>query len=446
MPAESHSVRPTAVDVAAFILALLQGGDVIVSLLGDYLAFGAAETIVTALWLGLYGWAAFRLLYSDGVSWLFWMLRYRLLLALLVAGAVASVSWSIDPMLSLRRVTHFAGTVLLAFYLGYFFPIRRLSLLLAAGLGLLLAASVMAVVFAPELGIERYEGKLVWKGLFTDKNSLGFSSATAVLLCVMLAWSATRASWRIRFLFLAGVAVVTLLGSQSATSLVAMSIGLAVMLFLFAVVRAGLSRTAAVVILSLVAALAILTLKGIDLSWLFSALGRSADLTGRREVWEAVEYLVAQRPWSGTGYGTIWFPTAESEWQQQMLNLSWVAHHAHNAFFQVASQLGLPLTILAILFLLQLHIESIAVYLRSPQLLPALFVVGFQTAFLIANLTEAFFMVDRNLYWMLEIALPISLLRAVEVAPAVASFGDVQNGERYPNSPVIEGFNRGLAE
>ena len=416
LPAVNTSVRPTTADVVMLFVALLQGAGVSASLLGDFLALAAAEAVITGLWLVLYGWAAFRLLFRDGARWLFWLLRYRLLLVLLVGSVVVSVSWSIDPMLSLRRVIHFAGTALLAFYIGYFFPIRQLLLLIASGLGLLLLASVMAALLLPDLGIQLYEGKLVWKGLFSDKNSLGFSAATAMLFAVMLAWNATRVAQRLLFLVLAGVAAVALLGSQSATSLVAMSVGLGVMLFLFGVARAGLSRTAAVVLLLIAAVLAILMLKGIDLSLLFSALGRSSDLTGRQQIWEAVEYLIAQRPWTGTGYGTIWFPTAESEWQQQMLNLTWVAHHAHNGFFQTASQLGLPATALAIFFLLQLQIEAIALYLRFPRWLPSLAIVGFEVAFLIANVTEAYFMVDRSLFWLLQISLPVSLLRSVEHA------------------------------
>ena len=414
VPTVNASTRPTMADVVMLFVALLQGAGVSASLLGDFLALGAAEAVITGLWLALYGWAALRLLFRDGARWLFWLLRYRLLLVLLVGGVIVSVSWSIDPMLSLRRVIHFAGTALLAFYIGYFFPIRQLLLLIASGLGLLLLASVMAALLLPDLGIQLYEGKLVWKGLFSDKNSLGFSAATAMLLSVMLAWNATRVAQRLLFLLLAGVAAVALLGSQSATSLVAMSVGLGVMLFLFGVARAGLSRTAAVVLLSIAAVLAILTLKGVDLSFLFSALGRSSDLTGRQQIWEAVEYLIAQRPWTGTGYGTIWFPTAESEWQQQMLNLTWVAHHAHNGFFQTASQLGLPATALAIFFLLQLQLEAIAIYLRFPRWLPSLAIVGFEVAFLIANVTEAYFMVDRSLFWLLQISLPVSLLRSVE--------------------------------
>ncbi len=416
LPAMNTSVRPTTADVVMLFIALLQGTGVSASLLGDFLALAAADGVVTALWLALYGWAALRLFYYDGASWLFWLLRYRLLLVLLVAGVVVSVSWSIDPMLSLRRVIHFAGTALLAFYIGYIFPIRQLLLLTASGLGLLLLASVMVALLLPDLGIQRYEGKLVWKGLFFDKNSLGFSAATTMLLSVTLAWNVTGMTQRLIFLLLAGVAAVALLGSQSATSLVAVSVGLGVMLFLFGVARAGLSRTAAVVLLSIAAVLAILTLNGVDISILFSALGRSSDLTGRQEVWEAVGYLIAQRPWTGTGYGTIWFPTAESEWQQQMLNLTWVAHHAHNGFFQTASQLGLPATALAVFFLLQLQIEAVAIYLYVPRWLPSLAIVGFEVAFLIANVTEAYFMVDRSLFWLLQISLPISLLRSVERA------------------------------
>ncbi len=419
--------------------------------MAELLAFIAGESstakVVTGSWLLLYAWALVKLGYDDKLQWLAWLFRYRLLLMLILAAVAASFLWSIDPALTLRRGVHFIGTTLLAFYLGYRFRFDFLLTLLASILVFLMVMSLLTVVLLPDLGIQTYEGERVWKGVFPDKNTLGFSAAVLSLMLVVIL-AAVR-QWARRLLLLAGigVALLMLLGSHSATSLVAVVVGISIMGAFFFIARIGMVGFGSIMLLLLFGVVGVLFVQGVDLSALFSVLGRSADLTGREEIWQAVRLLIADQPWTGTGYGTIWSPTPESEWQQSLLNITWTAYHAHNGFFQVASQLGLLVTGLAILFVLQLQIEAIAVYLRAPQLMAAILVIGFQAAYLVSNMTEAYFMVDRSLFWMLQIALPVALLRLVEI-PAVIAPYDVPAAEisQAGNGTFINHHQAGLSQ
>ncbi len=411
----ADSVRQgVSFDRFLFVVTVLNACDVFTTLMDHFLGEGTATGPVTLLWVLLYAVAAARLMLFDGIGWIAWLLRYRLVLLLIAAGVVASILWSIDPGLTMRRVVHFTGTTLLAFYFGYRLAYRELLFLLAGTLSILLLFSALSAVLLPDIGIQVYEGKEVWKGLFTDKNSLGFSSAIAVLLLLTLVLEGVSWTTRGALMLATVVALVALVGSHSATSMVAVMIGIVSMLLLLTIVKIGLAGLAVIVLSTMLAGIVALLLSGIDFSTIFSMLGRSSDLTGREEIWESVKALLAQKPWTGTGYGTIWFPTEESMWQQELLDLNWVAQHAHNGFYQMASQLGMVLAAVGVFFLLQMTVEVISIYLRTPAMRLALFAIGFQAAYIVSNNTEAYYLVDRHLFWMLQIAVPVALLRWAE--------------------------------
>ncbi|MCC2033420.1 O-antigen ligase family protein [Microbacterium allomyrinae] len=92
-------------------------------------------------------------------------------------------------------------------------------------------------------------------------------------------------------------------------------------------------------------AYAIVGVGGLVTLWLlrdtiFTTLGRSADLTGRESIWEAVLERAAERPWTGWGFSTPWVP-----WDPAFDG--WILDHgqsvlqAHNMWVDVSMQLGI---------------------------------------------------------------------------------------------------------
>lgn len=103
-------------------------------------------------------------------------------------------------------------------------------------------------------------------------------------------------------------------------------------------------------------AYAVIGIGGLLALWLlrdaiFSALGRSADLTGRERIWAAVLERAGERPWVGWGYATPWTP-----WDPAFDG--WIIDHgqtvlqAHGMWIDVAMQLGIiGVVLLALLYL-----------------------------------------------------------------------------------------------
>ena len=107
---------------------------------------------------------------------------------------------------------------------------------------------------------------------------------------------------------------------------------------------------------------------------------------------------------------------------------------------QIASEIGLPATVLMVILVGQQLAETIWCQYRRPQ--PGLgFVLGFTVALLVSNYSEARLLVNRDLFWIYLVALPISMLQQVTLVPGERpnSFGPhLGHRERVSATPRRE--------
>lgn len=393
------------------ILTLLQGSSATLTLaFRSPFASDLLITLVTVLWLAMYLTAAAGLIATQGINWLTWLVRYRLPLVLLVAGTALSTLWSVDASLTMERSIHLIGTTILALYMGFSLPLTRILKISALTLGLLMLASVLSVWFLPSMGLEEYEGQMVWAGVMASKNTLGFWAAVSALLLISLSLWPVTSMLRLMYLALAGASLLCLYYSVSATSVLSLLCATIVMLYLYTTQNLRLGMLAAVILAIFAASLISMAFLSVDTAEL---IGRSGDMTGRGDVWKQTWELILSRPLTGYGYGTIWFPTADSvSIQQSLTDFTWTVYHAHNGLLQIASEIGLPLAIVALFMILQQLVELI--YCQYQRQQPGvLFVLGFTVALLVSNYSEARLLVNRELYWIFFLALPISMLQQI---------------------------------
>ena len=395
--------------IALWVLAILMGSSGIKE---PVIFFAPAMTpLLTVVWLALYGLAALALFIQFKMDWLFWMLRYRLLLSIALVGALCSAAWAVDLNLSLQRSVHLLGSGLLAIYAGHSLSLPTLLKTLLWTAVTLLVIAVTTVFAFPALGIQGYEGESAWRGIFANKNTLGFWSTMTLALCLCLFQSAQNWSQKILVTIGTLVGLIALFESRSATSLLALLTGLSVIAVIIGAQKLNLGLAQQALLSLLGAATLIFLIQVIDTQWLNDLLGRSGNLTGRSEVWSQTWALILDRPLGGYGYGNLWNPTTSSLWiQETYTNFSWVVYHAHNGLLQIASEIGLVLAGVTALFILQQMLESIHCQDQQPSV-QSLFIIAYSVAFLLSNYSEARLMIDRDLFWMLYLAMPISLLR-----------------------------------
>lgn len=327
--------------VLVFCGAVMLQGVVIFLLAGnvesdDAFAAAAGNPLARASWyplyLGLIAAMALRWRAMAGVA----LPAFPLLLLLL--WTMLSLLWSIDPDISSRRIIATAFTVLFGVYLavrGNWIDTLRL---LGAAAGFVAIIHMVTVMLFPGTGVDQGIHAGAWKGITSEKNALGGEMARAGLLLLALAHvdGANRLKWGALF----ALAFLLVIGSTSATALVALTLPAAAFA-LFLVGRTSPAAGVTALYLALLGgggALAIVTLFPAEF---VAFLGKDPTLTGRTGIWESVGTAILQRPWTGYGLGTFWIDPYGPSYAVRT-SAEWLVPSAHNAWLEIGLDLGLP--------------------------------------------------------------------------------------------------------
>ncbi len=413
--------------ICGVIIAMLTG-----ALIGPVFAPLQEETPVLRLvWLPAYAAIAALLLFRIDRLWRAW--PAMIAIAALVGLAFASRYWSIDFVTTMRRVIALAISCGFALYLGAVFRGPHLPRLLMHT-SLVMAVGSLVMVFAfPAIGVHQFENAGLWRGLWYEKNQMG-----AVMVIGATAAAACLASPDPRRLLPAislALSSGLVLATQSKTSLLCLLVGLGLIGGFWAMRRGG-------PVVSVIAIWSAVVLAGAGI-WLWDthsvelleALGKDPSLTGRTDIWDALMRKVADRPWTGYGYGAFWGRIGESvpaDWVRK--ETGWLVPSAHNGWIDLLVQLGWPG---AILVGGLMAVTALIAVLRAAGsgAREGWWALGFLAAFFVLSLSESILMAHQGLPWVLFLA---ALTRAVLPSPAPAPAPLVEKRRRaYQTAPRI---------
>ena len=314
-------------------------------------------------------------------------------LYLLMFWMFLSALWSSYRDQTVMAVSLQIGTTLFALFLANQFGWRQLLNILANITRVILAASLLFELLAAAMGqIEplhpNYDGappsaSYLWsqgnlfqgeriQGIVGNANLLAFIAVLGVWLFLieMIVTANSRVVPSISMI----LAVAMMLLSRSAGMNVAMV--LITFAALVAIVAEGKVVAArkivyqrASLLLTAAAATAIVFYREF-----FELLGKSADASGRFYIWEQVWGLFLQKPVSGWGWISYWIPGIEP-WEGLAVINGVPMYQAHNAYLDVAVQLGFIGLGIFLWLLAQAFIRSwhVAVRHTSPLYLYPLF-------------------------------------------------------------------------
>jgi len=328
------------------IMILPQGLDYTVGVMPS-----SADTLSRIVWLVLLAGAAF-VLATQSVRALALLRNLNPFLLAFVCLATASILWSIDPTVTVRRIVRLFTILMtcMAFTLVGWNQQRFQTTLRGVLTGLLLA-SVAFVYWAPDLAIHHAEDHPelmnAWRGITTGKNILGSLASVAFLLWVH-AWLSREVN-RLVAIAGAGLAALCLIRSLSSTSLMATAFALMFMLILLrspGSLRRYLPYFVAIfATLILIYALAVLHLvPGMDivLEPIMAITGKDQTFTGRTNIWFVLNQHIHLHPWLGTGYGAYWVgPVPTSPSYEMLTRLFFYPTEGHNGYLDVVNDLGL---------------------------------------------------------------------------------------------------------
>jgi exopolysaccharide production protein ExoQ len=305
---------------------------------------------------------------------------------LLVLWAFASFMWSNQPDMTMRQglllICTYMSACVLAMNLSWFRIARILALMFTAQATL----SAALALFKPEWGVMTTIYPGAWSGIWSFKQSLGVAMAvgaacvTGYTLLNPKAWY-----WTTPALLIILLCVVK---SEATTAILVTGIAIGVPLVVrFARLHpsAAVFSIWAVVTCVVVSALALTVLAPV----VFAALGKSPTLTGRTDIWAALQPYIDARPIFGWGYQAFWTDTSLSspvEGIEQAMD-GFRPPDAHSTPKDFRLQLGIVGISLATLAFARCWWQAVYQAGREPGMTVAL---GFLTVFTSVCFTEGF--------------------------------------------------------
>lgn len=329
--------------------------------------------------LGIYGANFLLLMWRFGFGWLRFV-GWPLLA--LIAWCFISTAWSPMPDATLRRAVATMGPVLVGALAGLRFDERELARLLQVAAALTVIASLVYAAVAPSLAFDAH-GQL--RGLSAHKNELG---AFLVICSLPVAFKIIfEEPPRLPHVTVLLGCIACFLLSRSATPIVAGSAALATLSVGYLFQRsAGLIQALVPGVLCLLIAIALIF--GADIAAMGTeVLGRDGTFSGRTNIWDFVVQMIAERPWTGYGYGIFWLgldaPGALFWYWTKQFEL-----HSHNGYLQLTLDAGLVGLALLLSGVATLVGRTVTLAKSGKQNL-ATFIAMFLTYYLVSSVSES---------------------------------------------------------
>jgi exopolysaccharide production protein ExoQ len=329
--------------------------------------------------------------------------RQPFLLAIMAMVAL-STTWSIVPEETLRRAFAFYCTTLCGLVLGVRFRWIQLAELLAGVYATLCVISLVVALAVPSVGVmhELFPG--AWRGVWIEKNQFG---ATMTAACVVLIGTAILSPQR-RLIWggFAALAFFLILMSTSKTALVCLMPGLGALVFV-AVARRGAMAGIVSGWFLIIGVMTIAITLTLNSDLFFTLLGKDATFTGRTKIWTALMRQIAERPWTGYGYGVFWHQ--KGGWGP----LAWIIaeagfkpQHAHNTWLEQLVAMGIFGLVAFSLFFAQTMINCAIAVFRNPG---AYLAAPYFAVYTLTTLTESVGAVYNDMDWVIITALAVKL-------------------------------------
>jgi exopolysaccharide production protein ExoQ len=317
-----------------------------------------------------------------------------------VTIAVASISWSENAELSLRRVISLLVTSLFGLYFAVRFPQRTQVRMLLTASSILAVATILLVWIAPQYSTDHNTHVGAWQGVFGGKNACAM--VMVIGLAAALIYQPTSLVTRMwKYVSLSLFAVI-ILNADSGGAYVLMFLMLILVQPLRYLARCE-TRTRALFCWLLAVLFALAGFIAMPfIPQILKVLNRDPTLTGRTALWAQVWQSIIQRPMLGFGYGAFWDGLSGPS-ARIVLSLHWNAPHAHNGFLDIWLCLGW-LGLAAFCLVLVQCVWRIWQVIRSHEMHLNLWLISSLVLIVLYNIDESVLISTPSLMWTLFVS------------------------------------------
>jgi len=336
------------------------------------------------------------------------IIRQTAIIWLLVFLAFISITWSINPKLTLLRSVSLAGTTCFGVFFSFRYRLEQQLQIVAFVIITMAIISLLLITVVPSEAIMHGVHEGAWRGTFFHKNFLGKNMVIGMLAVLML-----NLVGKIRPLFTlggAGLCAVLIVGSQSVTSIVtAVACVLLFMLFSKLETYPGGYHRLFMAISFLVIGALVATLLYANIDSVLQVFGRKTTLTGRTQLWAILLDKAMVKPWLGYGYAAFWQGRAGVSGEVTEAFGNWYPTHAHNGFMDLLLDFGLVglLVFISTFAVIGFRAYKLAI---QPQSNINLWPATYMFFFMIHNLAESDLFRPLSIMWPLFVAAAIQVL------------------------------------
>ena len=327
-------------------------------------------------------------------------------IVLLLVLAVLSTSWSETPKATLSHSLALIGSSIFGVYLAIRYSPKDQLRLITQISALIMVASLVVGVAMPEYGVSRGLHSGNWRGIFVQKNILGYYMELGTLGFLFIAQEATSKRTMRRWIGCGGCAMLLLLSGAMASIL-----GIIVIASLLPF-RTFLRRS----VKSLAGYLALfIGVAACAVPWLLRNLnailklgGRDATFSGRLYLWIAVAFEILRRPWLGYGFGGFWLgPYGPSRVIWNLLG--WTVPHSHNGLLDLTLDLGLAGLALFLVGYVEALSRARKYFLANRESFESMWPFVFLGFLLFHNLAESSLLKNNSFLWIVFVATTVGL-------------------------------------
>ena len=347
------------------------------------------------LWLTLLGAGLFDIARRKRLAYLLLGWLNPFLIAFLIL-TIASVAWSIDPGLTIRRDLRIVTFAVVSFAAALSnWHRHRFQDAVRPILTAILAGSILFGLVFPLYAIHQETSPELlgaWRGLTNHKNTLGALACMGLIFSVH-AWL-TKGTKSLTAAFGTLIAATCIILSRSSTSLMT---GVLSVLFLLLFLRTSprmrrfMPLTVSIfVVILLTYSMAMLRLvPGLEilLEPIAVLTGKDLTFTGRAEIWAIITEHIQLHPMLGTGYGAYWSQQPGSPSLEVLERLYFYPGSAHNGYLDIVNDLGV-VGLAALVGYILLYVRHSLGLLESDRRQSALFLALFLQQGL-TNLSES---------------------------------------------------------
>ena len=368
-------------------------------------------------WLGIIWYMGAALSLSLAAASPFRTLKasfYGLPFIIITLWCWATIFWSVDIDETFKGCVLVTCGLIGAMSVAVRYDWLELTHLLAWLLSAIIGASVLLALAVPSMGRmqEIYPG--AWSGLFSEKQALGFTAVLQIIFVTVLGvYSSKHRVW----LWAIPLGLIAIIGSQGKTALIMTFTGFAV-IFGSKLLQSDRRLMLATLWLGVVFVGSMALLFYVEPDIIFKLTGKSSDLTGRKEIWEGIDYLIRQRPNFGWGYSVIWNdtenPISPYQWISDIADFK--PSNAHSSYKEAILSIGF-VGLWMLVFLLAKFVFDCVIRLRTERIGASLSLAVIASLLVISS-TETVFIGKMDLYWFLTMLLGVKIaMPSAKIAP-----------------------------